>query len=440
EARNSNEIFSAVKQYAFWLSKTYDRSRDAIAILEELQDIAPDQEITRALAEVRLKARVLEGGELGSITTDEQQTDFAQALDAGNKRIHAEAKNIDFGAFSNLFHFSGNRIYVGRYGCNGCSDNGASISVLDRDTFEQAASIPVAPDDSDFQDAIRSIASDNDRIYASIEYRYEEAGRPNFVVIDKASHKILKKAQIDAPSSLIVENGALMACRCSSMSSFEQSCKVLDPITTKVIDAPDKICVHSSKIDGDAIIQFPIDEANTNLFVALTKDYVIAHRDWPEKKSRYTLFTRATHSQAAPVELNLQDSLDWPIAISGNSILISGATRDGMLIKLVSIPTGATKTLLGLPTTRSPIPVPLLLNQILFVGLGRDLMVFDVKNNRLQRYIKNFIPAPFKDNGNGLDANRIDRLLVDRGRLIAITFHGENSQVVPISELVASGE
>jgi hypothetical protein len=138
------------------------------------------------------------------------------------------------------------------------------------------------------------------------------------------------------------------------------------------------------------------------------------------------------------MQLTAGAALDWPVSISGNSILITEATRRAhQLIKLVSVPAGTIKTLIGLPTSRLRSPVSLLHEQNLFIGLGHDLIVFDVKNGVVQRYIRDFIPAPFQDNGSGLDMNVIGRLMIDRERLIALTFYGENSRIVPLSDLVA---
>jgi len=69
-------------------------------------------------------------------------------------------------------------------------------------------------------------------------------------------------------------------------------------------------------------------------------------------------------------------------------------------------------------------------------------MVFDIPSRTLRKYIRNFVPEPFQDNGNGyrFDRNRIDRLLIDQGRLITLTFSGKNSRIVRLSDLLADGK
>jgi hypothetical protein len=129
------------------------------------------------------------------------------------------------------------------------------------------------------------------------------------------------------------------------------------------------------------------------------------------------------------------EELDWPASVDGNEIVTRKVTLGSQLIKLVSLPAGTVQTLFGLPTTPLRNVVPMLHQQILYVGYGRDLLIFDLREKRIKRYIKDFIPAGFKNNGFGLDANRIDRLIIDRGRLIALTFYGENSRVILLSDL-----
>jgi hypothetical protein len=432
DVKNSDAVFPLVKQYALWLNKTFDKSLDAIPILEKLQKISVDLEIKRALIEARLKVKVLNGDDVAGLTSEEQQTEFARVLEIGKQPTHAQTKNIEYGVFSNLFHFADNRIYVGRYGSRGNTGGGASIGVIDRDTFAQIASIPIAPDNADYQDAIASITSDKKRIYVSVEYRYPQTNRPNFFIIDKTSLKILKKTHVKTFPTLIHENGRLMACDC--FPTYAQSCQILNPVTLKTRDAPNKICITTGGNNNNAVAYIQSNQSG-NRFIALTDDYLVAHNYVP-KNAPYLFYPRATNSKPISVQLSFDHPLNRLISVSGNSLLISEGSHKGRLLKIVSLPTGATKTLFGLQTSHSRNLIPLLYNQILFVGFGHDLIIFDTKNNRLKRYIKNFIPAGFKDNGNGLDTNRIDRLMIDRNRLIAITFYGENSQIVPLSDFI----
>jgi uncharacterized protein YecT (DUF1311 family) len=432
EAKSSSHILAVVRQYGLWLAKTFDRTGSAAAVLDKVREIMRDPAIDTALAEARLKNRVLEGKDPSPLTKEEQQTAFGLAVAAGARALQSETRNIEFGAFSNIFLFSEDRLYVGGYGCSRCSVSGASIAVLDRGTLEQLGHVQIAPRDDEYQDAIRSIAADENRIYVSVEYRYEQAGRPNFVVVDKASLQVVKKTHVNAPPTLHVERGRLLACGCSF--TLEQSCVTLDPITTRMASEPGAVCAPARGFNDTAVAHLQSGGRHAHhRFFALTNDYLVGHPLFP-KDAPYVVYPRQS-GQPVSMQLHVARSLDWPASISGNSILITEATRNAQILKLVSVPTGKTETLMGIPTSRLRTPIPLLHDQTLFIGLGHDLIVFDVQKRALRRYIRDFIPAPFQDNGSGLDRNVIGRLMTDRGRLIALTLYGENSRIVSLADL-----
>jgi hypothetical protein len=205
----------------------------------------------------------------------------------------------------------------------------------------------------------------------------------------------------------------------------------------KTDNAPGKVCIQNEP-DSKSVVSFKGSADSKPRFVAATKDYLVARASSP-RDAPYAFYPKAG-GQPAIVQAGLGDSLSWSVSVDNNLFVVTDATRNGRFIRVVNAPTGATQALFGVPTNRSRIPVAMLHKQVLFVGLSRDFLIFDLKSNRLQRYIKNFIPAGFKDNGNGLDMNRIDRLIIDRGRLIAITFYGENSQIVQLSDLVVASK
>jgi hypothetical protein len=428
-----NSIVHVMREYAGWLAQTLDRTRDAKAMLERLMKIAPLPETDHLLSIVELKGRVLEGDEVGPMTPNQAESEFGRALINRDRITNAQTKDINFGAFSNLFYFFGNNVYVGGYGCGaGCTLGGASLSVLDRATFDEIASIPIVADNEDYQDEIVSIAGHKNKIYLALSYRYEQAGRPDFVVVNKSPLMISKRIQAGIPGTLKVHDGKLFACGCHFTQ--DQTCKTVDPETGKSEVAPGALCAVSDGANDSAIIVLPPDKVPRSPVVALTRDYLVARASRPED-APYIVYSRTNGTTVGEIHLGDKDSLSWPTTIEGNTVVVAERVPQGQLIKAITLPAGSAKTLFGVPTSMSRFPVPLLTNQTLFVGFGRDLMIFDLRSNRLRRYIKNFTAPQFEDNGFGLDKNRINKLIVDNGRLVAITFYGKNSQIVPLSEL-----
>jgi len=416
-------IFPSFRQYGLWLSQTLDKFSDAIRILEKVHAVKTDPEVTRALHDARLKAKVISGAGIGDITEAELQTDFGQALRNGNQLSKAVTKTIEFGLpASPVYHFSDDKLYFGRYGCGTRKCDGAHIGVFDRATLDELGSVQVAPADPDQQDSIISIATDDQYIYASVEYRFEDNGRPNFFIIDRKTLEITKRVHVKSINTLHIEGGKLMICNCYSTEN--QACSVLDPITLDLTKTSDKVCVAGyRRHDNNSFITVKDKDSNVS-FVAVTHDYLVS-RERYDINSGYTLYPRVG-GKPLPATAIGNGSLNRPVGVDGNDIVI----HEGGRVILVSLPSGAMRTLFGLPN----IPIIALHDHILYAGSGRDLLIFDLKNLRIQRYIKDFITDGFRS--RYMDTNQIDRLIIDQDRLIALTFSGANSRIIRLSDLL----
>lgn len=421
------KLIPAAKQYASWLSNTLDLGRQAIPLLEVLIKEAPDQNLEIALANAKLTATILEGQSPGSLDQKVRDLPFARVLEHGSQLKGSETKNIFFGSFSNLFHFSDSRIYIGRYA------SGASIGVLDRKTFDQIGEVAIALDDNTYQDNIFSITSDKNHIYASVGYRYEQAGRPNFFVINKSSLAVTKKSQIDAPGSLVMDGDNLLACGCGITT--DGACKAINVQTFETRDVDDKICVPSAvfnAMDSNMLVAWKAKNGRGEQYVASTKDYLVAKTYGPRDRS-YTFYPKSGGASRT-VGYGERDSVSWPRAIDGNIIVVTENTRDSVRIKEIDASTGTEITLFGVPIKSFRGPAIAASHGSMFVGIGRDLVIYNLSTRSVHRYIKDYIAAP-PNQASNIDANQITRLLIDEGRLLALTFRGENSRVTRVSDL-----
>ena len=73
----------------------------------------------------------------------------------------------------------------------------------------------------------------------------------------------------------------------------------------------------------------------------------------------------------------------------------------------------------------------------LFVTLGRDLLVYDLERRMVVGYENELIREGFLNNCCGVDRDGIVRLVLDEGRLIALTFDGTNSRVIDLPAYTA---
>jgi len=417
------KLIPVAKQYALWMSNTLDLGRQAIPLLEALIKVAPDQNLERALANAKLTATIIEGGTSASLDPEARNTPFARVLEDGSQLKGLDTKNIFFGSFSNLFHFSGSRIYIGRYA------NGASIGVLDRKTFDQIGEVAIAPDDNTYQDNIISITSDKDHIYTRVEYRYEQDGRPNFFVIDKSSLAVIKQAQISAPGSLMMDGDTLLACGCHFTT--EQTCKAVNTKTLETHDVEGKICIQN-EVDNNTLVSWNAAKIAGSRFAVNTKNFLISPT-FGTHDHQY-VFHPKTGEAPKKLTYGTADSMSWPKAVEGNMVIVTEATTDTMRIKQVDTSNGIERTLFGVPIKSFRSPVIAVAQGVLFVGIGRDLVVYDLADHSMRRYIKDYIVYPPNQAAN-IDANQITRLLIDEGRLIALTFRGENSRVAKLTDL-----
>lgn len=438
EASSLPEVRAALRRQALRLARSLDGARNAIPLLEALQEVAADGEQQAALTEARLMARVLEGEVVGALTPQELSTPFGKVLELAPRSQKGQSKNIDIGAFSNLFHFSGKRLYVGRYGNNGPYGGDANVGVLDRATLDEVASVLIARDDRDYQDSVVSLAADERYAYVGVQYRYEDEGakerRPNLYVIDRKTERLVRSLYMAASPSLHWREGELLACACPGYSG--SGCYAVDPASGKTSSRPRLICVAQPIGQDAAVVEMPESLDSPAQVVVATRDYVVTRKLY-DRRAPYQVYPRS--GPGKPVPLTQEDlgpeAMDRVMLVSGNSLLMGERLRHGIAIKRIDLPAGKLHTLIAVPTSRSRHVVPLAHGQTLLLGLGRDLLLFDMRNGRLLRYLKDFIAVDFRDNGHGLDRHRIDRLIVDSGRLIAIAFYGANSRVVPLSEL-----
>lgn len=340
---------------------------------------------------------------------------------------------IDFGAFSNMTLFDGDAIYIGRWGCGDNGGGGVTLDVLDRKTLRSTHRVFIAGCDDNQQDAISAIAVIPDYIIVGLSYRYDEEGRPTVAVIDTKTMEVVDRGFVKQPiAGLRRWQGRLLACA----APLEERHHRFDPATARYVDVTKdeaRACANGDPVPLQAKDLSLIEERNPA--IAETAHYRVF-----EEGSFPSTTYRTTHKQSGA---------SLPIKLQGRGFggVLAVPDRDALVMlqqdiqhvrfnyydfetKLQSALIELSK--LGRRHTSA------IWSHYLFMTLGRDLLVYDIERRVLAAYDKDLIREGFLNNCCGVDRNGIIDLVIDRDRLIVLTFDGANSRVIDLATYTAS--
>jgi hypothetical protein len=210
-------------------------------------------------------------------------------------------------------------------------------------------------------------------------------------VIDRTTHKITRRTRLESGGLPLADRGKLMVCGCHFTD--DQACAELDSHAES--DGTSGQASRQSGTDTETVITANMKSASHKDFVAATQDYLVA-RDLGNRNPEY-VFSPCAGGQALKPSSTLESAaLDWPASVGSNHVLVRQATVGRELLKLVSLPSGATQALFALPTTPLRVLVPMLHEQTVYVGYGRDLLAYDLKSRRIRRHIRGSSQAALK--------------------------------------------
>ena len=153
---------------------------------------------------------------------------------------------LDFGAFSHLIAFEGNRGYVARYDCVRSGTSGVTLDVVDRESFSLIKRVAVAGCDDDYQDNISFHPPALGLPRPRVGYRYDEV-RPNVVVLDSDSLEVVARGFIAVEPIFLNEwQGRLL--RCATVPGEPHT--RLDPTTARLVAVSDEEAIAC--LNGDA--------------------------------------------------------------------------------------------------------------------------------------------------------------------------------------------
>lgn len=412
EAWLSPDLRTALQNYAQWLTASFSRYAEGSMILGRLQRTAPDIWIESQIAMARRKAMHLD-------LPPENVPPSSLPEPQGVKRV-----SVDFGMNPDLARFEGDRLHVARRDCDGTPSNGVTLDVLDRQSFHAIKRIAIADCDDDQQDSINAIGFVPGYIVLGLTYLDDEVGRPTFAVVDARTLEVVKKGFVQHEiAGLSQWEGRLLACA----SSAEQPHQRFDPVRARLVAATKdeaRACanVESLRLMGNAANtsrQGPMAEMPHYRAHAVSERSGYAYRI----TNKQTGATRTAH-----------------LAEGQYSQALSVPDRDAFITRYESwlrlrfayydVETEAETVLLEL-NLLDRWNAAAVWSRYLFVSLGRDLLVYDLDRRMVVGYEKELIREGAKS-CCGAVRNDIFKLLVDQGRLIALTLDGSNNRIIDL--------
>ncbi|HEX5055405.1 MAG TPA: hypothetical protein VFX02_02800 [Gammaproteobacteria bacterium] len=416
------EARKVIGVYAIWLARSLSRYDAGSALLERLISEQADDSYAAELANARRKATYLD-------PPDKQQNALpaagaAPAAGAMKDPPGVMSVPVDFGGYSNPVAFEGDRIYIGRWLCNGQQRGyrGVVLDVFDRKSFQLARRVDIAACDFAYQDTIDSITAVPGYVVLGMNFRMSRQKRPDVVVLDDQSLAV-KASDYITPgvAQLRRWHDTLLACG----ADFKRG--RFDPETARIVDASPAETAACEK--GGPELRSSI-MANSALMPVVETAHFRAEYVQGGQEFSYRI---ASLKNAAKTVATLKPRPYTELSpVTGRDALVmsyeEGPYRRFMLYEMAARKESALFEL----KTAGRLVTSTVQDDFLFVALGRDLMVYDLARRMTVKYEKDFLKAPASGGRNG-----IVRFIFDEGRLIAPTLDGSGSRVIDLDAYLA---
>jgi hypothetical protein len=410
---------AAAEIYARLLARSVDRVSEGLALLVNLRARKPEDRHISAYADAaRSRMQLLTGDPV-----------------AGEPTLRAAlgARDITLGTGSSLsgltpgLMFAGDRIYVTEYGQMG--DTCAILSLFGRRDLALEAIVPVAGCDDEFQDYITDVAVGG-MIYAALEYRFEDAGRPDLVAIHpqdpavSATYHLMGSIQ-----QLAVTKDGLLVCGSETQCELRKEIDLeAEPKLVEAVLCRPQGRSFPAALGPEALLAV----AASGGYIAACNDRFMAQQVGEFDKARIQLY-RVDALDHSIAEASTGQGTQVALGEGDGPVVVSGTSVNAMVLRSIAPQTGKVRTELRLafnPNVGASWAVD---GQTLFVGRGRDLLVYDMGRGTLSAVLRDFVP---EDDRPGHD-HRIVQLVIDAAfdHLVVLTQDGHHSQVVSLKAL-----
>lgn len=414
-----------LNDYAYFLSLTYDRYKEAIPLLEQTINLSKDRaSVYINMADVYYKLYKYEKPEKESLQKANDYYETYKRLmsekgQAGNilKRSFTEleekslVKELDIdinGTNLNNLLFWKDKIFAGEYDCYGSDSTGnPKVHVYNRDNYALIKELIISECDTEQQDTIGSLAVEDNKLFITTGYRYEDDKRPNFFVYDlKTFENIEKSHKKTERTEKYFLNSNISRVKEGYSEYFELSGKTFE------------------RIKGG--------------YITNNKKYLIT-RSVPDKEKKFHVYNLRTLEMDEDIDLFKERASFLLFDDSSDKIAIRYFTSPKTLIEIYDIKNKQRRNILSFDNDSGRlitiIPILTTYKHYLIVAYRRDIIFYDTKKMEIAEVVKNVIPEYKSEDER--KHNRIDNLIIDKDkqRLLILTLSGQHNSFIDLDFL-----
>lgn len=453
-----------LNDYAYFLSMTYERFKEAIPLFEQVILLSPERPYPyinisdtyfkwhtyeNASAEILQKAK--EYYEIYRKLMNKKglsKNTLMRTFEKHEKELSIEKLNIDVkGSISDKLFLYGDKIFVSKSHCYVDKKLGQFVYIYDREKHSLIKELRVIYGcDDEMQDGISSIAVADNKLFVATHYRYEDNERPNLFVYDISEFQLLGKyalGKVGINKLAVITNKLLI-----SQAEFWNKIKtyeLYDIKTLEKVEQKDFLNIdYANESDIKYLEEFITGNKNiANLkggYETNNKKYLITKYKKHNEKPFLNIYNLFTFERKEKIELP-QERPNFYLFDDLDKVAIRFFSDHMSQIQLYDIKNNKMQTILSLENDPGRLvirsPIFQTYKHYLIIAHRRSLIFYDVKKMTIVRVIKDIVPEDFTKKKEADDRNRIDNLVVDKDkrRLLVITFDGLNNRVLNLGFL-----
>jgi len=348
---------------------------------------------------------------------------------------------VNFQPGIDKLHWAGDRLFVARWRCGAAGSHGVGISAHDRDTLVQQAEVTLAQCDDGDDGNVVSMAADERHLYVAMELtgpRPREV-RTDLYVLDRTTLAVVDAGSFEEHLGLIgFHDGSLLGCPCWPFGG-DTPCRRIE--TQPLASAPDER--HQCVGSADGMVPLigarrgtgPVSMAlGFDGQISHTRSFIASSAHPGGNPSALVLTITPRHGTASDRSIRIERGSLWLGSEDGDRLIVLQMHGQTQRLLAIDARDGRQRTLGAWRYRQGEVPALALDGRHAYVGIGRDLHVIALDSGRLHAVQREFIQKPSTEQATA-HGSSIERLLVDRGRLVALTRDGTSSRSLSLKAL-----